>query len=102
MKTGTVRRSPAPVARAGVVAHLLDTALRRLSFDGVPIRAVELDSWCYQHEVPRPIAEIGYPEEVPPSGLMTWEPRADAFDPPSAGPSTRSSSSPSGSAAHRW
>jgi hypothetical protein len=53
--------------------------------DGVPVRAVELDSWCYQHEVPRPIAHIGYPEEVPPSGALRWEPRPDAFDPPPAG-----------------
>ena len=60
-------------------------AVEALRADGVPIRAVELDSWCYQHEVPRPIAEIGYPEEVPPSGLMRWEPRADAFDPPPPG-----------------
>jgi hypothetical protein len=51
----------------------------------VPVRAVELDSWCYDHEVPRPIAEIGYPEEVPPSGMMTWTPRRDAFDPPEIG-----------------
>jgi hypothetical protein len=51
----------------------------------VPVRAVELDSWCYQHEVLRPIAEIGYPEEVPPSGLMRWEPRVDAFDPAAPG-----------------
>ena len=43
-------------------------AVEALWADGVPVRAVELDSWCYQHEVPRPIAEIGYPEEVPPSG----------------------------------
>jgi hypothetical protein len=60
-------------------------AVEALRADGVPLRAVELDSWCYQHEVPRPITEIGYPEEVPPSGLMTWEPRIDAFDPPSGG-----------------
>jgi hypothetical protein len=48
--------------------------------NGVPVRAVELDSWCYQHEVPRPITEIGYPEEVPPSGMLKWEARRDAFD----------------------
>ena len=60
-------------------------AVEALVADGVPVRAVELDSWCYQHEVPRPIAEIGYPDEVPPSGMMTWGPRADAFDPTSAG-----------------
>jgi hypothetical protein len=60
-------------------------AVEALRADGVPVHAVELDSWCYQHEVPRPITEIGYPEEVPPSGLMRWEPRADAFDTPSTG-----------------
>ncbi len=56
-------------------------AVEALRHDDVPVRAIELDSWCYQHEVPRPIAEIGYPEEVPPSGMLLWEPRADAFDP---------------------
>ncbi|HZX53729.1 MAG TPA: hypothetical protein VFE86_03570, partial [Ilumatobacteraceae bacterium] len=60
-------------------------AVESLRSDGVPIHAVELDSWCYQHEVPRPIAEVGYPEEVPPSGMIRWEPRVDAFDPPSSG-----------------
>jgi hypothetical protein len=54
--------------------------VRSLHDLGVAVRAVELDSWFYQHEVPRPIAEIGYPEEVPPSGAMRWEPRGDAFD----------------------
>jgi hypothetical protein len=60
-------------------------AVDALVADGVPVRAVELDSWCYQHEIPRPITEIGYPDDVPPSGLMMWQPRPDAFDPPSAG-----------------
>jgi hypothetical protein len=60
-------------------------AVEALRADAVPVQAIELDSWCYQHEVPRPITEIGYPEEVPPSGLMRWEPRPDAFDPPSPG-----------------
>ena len=63
-------------------------AVEALVAGGVPIGAVELDSWCYDHEIPRPITEIGYPEEVPPSGLMTWEPRRDAFDAPSAGRDT--------------
>ncbi|MEO1055978.1 MAG: hypothetical protein AAFY28_03605 [Actinomycetota bacterium] len=47
----------------------------------VPIGAVELDSWFYPHEVPRAIADIGYPDDVPPSGAMTWTPRADAYPP---------------------
>jgi hypothetical protein len=56
-------------------------AVESIRSSGVPVCAVELDSWCYDHEIPRPITEIGYPEEVPPSGLMTWAPRRDAFDP---------------------
>jgi hypothetical protein len=47
---------------------------------GVPIHAVELDSWFYPHETSRPITTIGYPEEVPPTGMSTWTPRTDAFD----------------------
>ncbi len=46
---------------------------------GVPVHAVELDSWFYPHEISRPIAEIGYPSDVPPTGMMRWEPRPDAF-----------------------
>ncbi len=46
----------------------------------MPVHTVELDSWCYVHETLRPIAEIGYPEEVPPTGMMTWTPRTDVFD----------------------
>ncbi len=43
----------------------------------VPIRAVELDSWFYDHEVARPVSPDDYPEEVPPTGLLRWEARAD-------------------------
>ena len=55
-------------------------AVTRLRADGVPVNAVELDSWFYIHETLRPIAEIGYPEEVPPTGMMQWLPRDDVFD----------------------
>ncbi len=61
-------------------------AVEQLRADGVPVVGVELDSWFYPHETNRPINEIGYPHDVPPSGAMRWEPRADAF----AGPSTGS------------
>ncbi|MEM9517456.1 MAG: hypothetical protein AAGA42_21595, partial [Actinomycetota bacterium] len=50
----------------------------------VPIGAVELDSWFYPHEVPRAITDIGYPDDVPPSGAMTWTPRHDAYPPSEA------------------
>lgn len=56
-------------------------AVEALRANRVPIGAVELDSWCYDHEVARPITAIGYPEEVPPTGMLTWTPRPDAFDP---------------------
>jgi Raffinose synthase or seed imbibition protein Sip1 len=55
-------------------------AVERLCATGVPVTAVELDSWFYPHETPRPIAEIGYPSDVPPTGMMRWAPRPDAFD----------------------
>ncbi len=50
-----------------------------LRADDIPIRSVELDSWFYDHAVARPISEVGYPAEVPPTGMLRWEPRADAF-----------------------
>ncbi|MEM8706463.1 MAG: hypothetical protein AAGE98_08395 [Actinomycetota bacterium] len=45
----------------------------------VPIGVVELDSWFYPHETLRPVAEIGYPEEVPPTGMLRWDARADVL-----------------------
>ena len=54
-------------------------AVDQLLEDGIPVGAVELDSWFYRHEHPRVIAAIGYPEEVPPSGMMEWRPRLDAY-----------------------
>jgi hypothetical protein len=50
-----------------------------LRADDVPVRSVELDSWFYPHVTPRPITEIGYPEEVPPTGMSNWSARADAY-----------------------
>lgn len=61
------------------IAESVVATVEQLRTDGVPIRAVELDSWFYDHETPRPIAEIGYPAEVPPTGAMSWSARADAF-----------------------
>ncbi len=64
------------------IAGSVAAAVGQLRDDGVPIRSVELDSWFYEHATPRPIAEIGYPEAVPPTGAMRWSARADAFPPP--------------------
>lgn len=53
---------------AGVAASLRGAA--------VPVRAFELDSWFYPHEKTRAVNPQGQ-ERVPPTGLLTWEPRAD-------------------------
>ncbi len=45
----------------------------------IPLGAVELDSWFYPHAVARSVNEVGYLDEVPPSGMLRWEPRADLF-----------------------
>ncbi|MET0662752.1 MAG: hypothetical protein ABWZ42_06450 [Ilumatobacteraceae bacterium] len=63
------------------IAGSVADAVRALRADDVPIRSVELDSWFYQHETIRPIDEIGYPTDVPPSGCWVWKPRPDAFPP---------------------
>ncbi len=55
----------------------LTNKVRELEKLGVPLGAIELDSWFYPHETLRPVAEIGYPEEVPPTGMMRWEARED-------------------------
>jgi hypothetical protein len=62
------------------IARSVADVVTRLRADDVPIHAVELDSWFYEHETARPIDEIGYPSDVPPTGMLTWTPRADAFD----------------------
>lgn len=59
------------------LATTLERKLAELRADEVPVRAVELDSWFYPHEVTREVREVGYLHEVPPTGLLRWEPRAD-------------------------
>lgn len=61
------------------IADSVTDVIERLRANGIPVRSIELDSWFYDHETPRAIAEIGYPEEVPPTGMSTWTPRPDAF-----------------------
>jgi hypothetical protein len=43
----------------------------------IPIGAVQLDSWWYPHEVLRPFNTDEW--EVPPTGLIRWEPREDVL-----------------------
>lgn len=59
------------------VPTTLSDTTQDLRTRGVPIGAVQLDSWFYPHEVLRPFdtAEWG----VPPTGLATWEPRPDVL-----------------------
>jgi hypothetical protein len=61
------------------IAESVADAVEQLRADGVPVVGVELDSWFYPHETNRPIADIGYPADVPPTGAWRWEPRTDAF-----------------------
>ncbi len=61
------------------IAESVVDVVEALRADGVPVRSVELDSWFYPHATPRPIAEIGYPEDVPPTGMWTWSARRDAY-----------------------
>lgn len=55
----------------------IGAAVESLAAEGLPMHAVQLDSWFYPHETPRDIGE-GAPI-VPPSGAMTWDPRDDAL-----------------------
>ena len=57
----------------------LQKTMQHLDKDEIPVASVELDSWFYEHEIPRQISHISYPNVVPPSGLMLWEPRKDAL-----------------------
>ncbi|HVN83838.1 MAG TPA: hypothetical protein VMW17_03240 [Candidatus Binatia bacterium] len=44
----------------------------------IPVRALQVDSWFYPHQNLRAVSDEGAPI-VPPSGMMTWEPRDDLF-----------------------
>ncbi len=57
----------------------LERTLEGLDDAGVAIGAVELDSWFYPHEISRPVSEVGYLEEVPPTGMLSWTPRPDVL-----------------------
>ena len=46
---------------------------------GVTIGSVELDSWFYPHELQRPISDVGYLDDVPPTGMVEWRPRPEVF-----------------------
>jgi len=58
------------------------TTLERVVADAqrhdVPVRSVQIDSWFYPHQHLRPVSAEGA-AIVPPSGMLTWEPRGDIF-----------------------
>jgi Raffinose synthase or seed imbibition protein Sip1 len=66
------RTAPGLDAASTVVAAVEDLEAR-----GLPVGAVQLDSWWYPHEVLRPFNTDEW--VVPPSGMVAWEPRADVF-----------------------
>lgn len=64
------RTEPGHDVTSGLAATVGDLRAR-----GMPVGAVQIDSWWYPHEVLRPFDT----EEwiVPPTGLVRWEPRED-------------------------
>lgn len=60
------------------IEETLSRVARELPASGIPIRALQLDSWFYPHETLRAVSAEGT-EVVPPTGMMRWEPREDLF-----------------------
>jgi len=58
-------------------ANALEDPPRAVS--SVDTLTIPLDSWFYDHEIPRQISDIDYPDVVPPTGMLRWEPRFDAL-----------------------
>jgi hypothetical protein len=70
------------------LATSLVDKLAELDRLGVSVGSVELDSWFYRHEISRPVTEIDDDPAhvdgdetvvVPPTGMLTWQPRADVI-----------------------
>lgn len=59
------------------MAATLEQKVSELDELGIPIGTVELDSWFYEHEVSRPVTEMGALDDVPPTGMLQWKPRPD-------------------------
>ena len=58
-------------------ASTIVAAVEDLEARGLPVGAVQLDSWWYPHEVLRPFNTDEW--VVPPTGMLAWEPRADVL-----------------------
>lgn len=61
------------------LADTLAAKVAELDDLGTPVGAVELDSWFYPHEISRPVTEVGYLPEVPPTGMLEWTPRPEVL-----------------------
>ncbi|MEZ5281847.1 MAG: hypothetical protein R2770_15405 [Acidimicrobiales bacterium] len=61
------------------ITETIGRKLDELGQLGVAIGSVELDSWFYPHEIARPVSEVGYLAEVPPTGMLEWVPRPDVL-----------------------
>jgi hypothetical protein len=59
------------------VAGSIVAAVEELRRTGVPIGAVQLDSWFYPHEELRPFNTEAW--EVPPTAMVSWEERPDVL-----------------------
>lgn len=66
------RTAPGHDVASGITAAVDDLEAR-----GLPIGAVQLDSWWYPHEVLRPFDTDDW--VVPPTGMTRWEPRPDVL-----------------------
>ena len=86
------RTEPGLDAASTVVAAVDDLEAR-----GIPVGAVQLDSWWYPHEVLRPFDTDEW--VVPPSGMVTWEPRADVL-PDGIARAARTARAPAAGRAH--
>ena len=59
------------------MATSIVAAVDGLRADGVPVGAVQLDSWFYPHSTLRPFDTDAW--EVPPTAMTAWEERSDAL-----------------------
>lgn len=60
-------------------SETLEQTISTLQNENVPVASVELDSWFYPHQLSRRVADVGYLQLVPPTGLIAWTPRADVL-----------------------
>ena len=63
--------------RGSDTTSTLRSTIADLQERGIPVGAVQLDSWWYPHEVVRPFNTDDW--VVPPTGLVRWEPRDDVL-----------------------